>query len=150
MSIQQINTIQNTLYVEDTFMPEEFETMRVKAKEHVNKSFDNETIGIKKIAMDKVQKSVQENLPAMLTPVKASITESCPTSAPVVNVFVETFVEPAVIKFAKYTTQILLDKCARPALESSVDTSIRSSQKSSQKTVQTTQSFWSWFTSSTK
>lgn len=147
LSIAQINVTQPPLIVEDAFMPEEFETVRVMARDGLEKAINDDTVGLKKALSEKVELTVQGYIPTLTAPLKNCINETSPTYGPVINVSVDVCIEPAAKNIAKYSTEKCVEKGVKPALNASIDTCTKVAQKSTQKTVQSTQSIWGWFVS---
>lgn len=129
---------------EEAFMPEEFEAVRVMAREGLEKAIGDDVVGLKKALSEKVELTVQGYIPTLTTPIKNCINETTPTYGPVINVSIDVCIEPAAKKIAKFSTEKCVDKGVKPALNACVDTSTKVAQKCTQKTVNSTQSFWSW------
>lgn len=124
------------------FMEEEFEAARGMMVEGINHAINDDTVGIRKSILDRVDKVVDDNMPGLLTPIKESITESSPSSAPIINGSLDNCVAPTTKKVAKYSAGKCVDKCIVPQLGSSVGSSTKVVKKSTQYSVKSTTSLW--------
>ncbi len=135
----------------DPFMEEEFEEARGMVVEGINNAINDDTVGIRKSILDRVDKIVDDNMPGLLTPVKESMTESSPSSAPIINASLDTCVTPTTKKVAKYSAGKCVDKCVQPQLGNSVGYSTNVGKRSTQYSMQSTTSLWtrtySWIAS---
>lgn len=141
---EQAILVEDVVEQQEAFMPEEFEAIRLMARDGLEKAIGDDTVGLKKALSEKVESAVQEYVPTLTAAVKNCILQTTPTFGPIINVGIDTCIEPAAKKIAKFSTEKCIDKAAKPALNSCVDTSTKVTQKCAQKTVNSTQTMWSW------
>jgi len=132
VNIPQIHNLQIPLMIETPvlMLEEEFETTRVILREGIDRAINDETFGLKKSLLEKVDKTAQEGVSKVLTPTKELLTKTSPLSAPIINPCLDHCVEPTVKKIAKYSTEKSVDKCIQPSIHKCVEKSLKSTQKS--------------------